>query len=99
MEKNEKNYVGKGWERTLKLKDGNTITSLALSLKIDDLNKLPVNEYGDIKLIVGKRRSADEKSKATHWVAQDNYKKAEETKAEKPEETTKEDSTKDDLQF
>lgn len=68
---NDKNYVGKGWLRTFD--NGGSIISLQLTKAL--LENLPVNEYGQIKLIVAQRRERDEKSKATHYVIEDTYRR------------------------
>jgi len=59
-------YLGNGWENEY----GTNVT-----INIEKLNqaiasgKLEVNKYGDVKLRVGKLKSQNEKSKATHYVA------------------------------
>lgn len=59
-------YLGNGWEDQY----GNNV-----SINIEKLNqaiasgKLEVNKYGDVKLRVGKLKTPNEKSKATHYVA------------------------------
>lgn len=65
-----KNYVGNGWESKY---------GISITLKKDKINSLPVNEYGEIKLIVAKRKARDEKSKATHYVVENDYKKNEQS--------------------
>lgn len=57
MEKEK--YYGKGWE---------TQYGINISVNLKDIQSLPVDAYGNIKLFVGKRKSQDEKSKATHFV-------------------------------
>ena len=64
----EKKYVGRGWGK--KFKGG---YALNLSLRLADLKGLPVTEHGDIRLVAGKRRAPDEKSKADWWVAVDDW--------------------------
>lgn len=64
----DKNYVGSGWEK--KFDNGGSIINL--SLRLEDLNKLPVDKYGCIKLTVGSRQSAST-SKATHNVFENSY--------------------------
>jgi hypothetical protein len=62
----EKNFVGKGW--TYKF---------GINIKVNKakLMELEPNQYGDISLSVTQRKEADPKSKATHFVAVDDYKK------------------------
>jgi len=70
-----KNFVGSGWKKTFE--NGGAV--LNMSLKLEALNKLPVDKYGNINIVAGARKSPDEgkspdeKSKATHWVAEDEY--------------------------
>lgn len=56
----EAKFVGKGWSTNYE--------GMRISLKREDLLTLPVNQYGDILLYVGKRKEQDPKSKATHFV-------------------------------
>lgn len=60
------NYVGRGWE--------NQYGDIKVSIKKSDIESLPVNEYGDILLYIGKRKEVDEKSKATHYVKENRPK-------------------------
>lgn len=53
------NYVGTGWENQY---------GINVSLNLEKLKALPVDNYGNIKVYVGKRKEVDAKSKATHWV-------------------------------
>ena len=74
-----KQYVGKGWLK--EFQNGGHV--LNISIKVGEL-PLP-DEYGNVNLTVGKRREPDEKTKATHWVAIDTYRrKKEEGKAVPP---------------
>lgn len=57
MEK--ENYVGTGWQNDY---------GVNISLNLEKLKQLPVDNYGNIKLFVGKRKEVDAKSKATHWI-------------------------------
>lgn len=63
---NETIYLGNGWENQY---------GLNVSINIEKLNqaiatgKLEVNEYGNVKINVGKLKQINEKSKATHFVA------------------------------
>jgi len=66
----EKRYVGVGWLK--EFKNGGHV--LNISLKLDEVNKLPVDKYGNVYLVIGKRKEPDAKSKATHWVAVDEFK-------------------------
>ena len=56
----ESKFVGKAWSTNYE--------GMRISLKREDLLTLPVNQYGDILLYVGKRKEIDPKSKATHFV-------------------------------
>lgn len=62
----EKKFVGKGWQ----FKYG---INISLSKKL--LDTIPVNQYGDIKLSVVRRREPDPKTKAQYYVCEDTYKK------------------------
>jgi hypothetical protein len=62
-------YVGKGWMKTFA--NGGSVINVKLNLA--ELNKLTPNQYGDIALVVGERKSPDEKSRATHTVTVDTY--------------------------
>ena len=62
----DKVFVGKGWS----FKYG-----VNIKLNKEALMKLEPNQYGDIALSVVQRKEADPKSKATHFVAVDDYKK------------------------
>lgn len=55
-------YVGIGWEN----KGG-----IVISIKKDDLLKMNCDNYGSIKLFVGRRKEVDERSKASHFVKKD----------------------------
>lgn len=83
----EKNYVGQGWLRTFQ-NGGNIIN---LSLNLEQLQKLPVDQYGNIKITVAPRREPSEKSKATHTVYEDTYKK--EQQAQQPSAPTPDTNT------
>jgi hypothetical protein len=65
----DKTYVGVGWEK--KFNDGGS--AISISVKLVDVNKLAVDKYGNVRLVVATRRTPDEKSKATHSVAVDDY--------------------------
>lgn len=58
------NFVGVGWE---------TKYSVNISLKKEELDKLPKDQYGNIFLCVSKRKEQDEKNKSTHYVKVDDY--------------------------
>jgi hypothetical protein len=53
-------FVGKGWV--------NQYGGIKIQLKLEEIQSLPVNQWGDVELYVGQRKSPDEKSKATHYV-------------------------------
>lgn len=57
-------FVGGGWE---------TKFSINIQLKKSDLDALPLDRWGNIFLAVGRRKSADEKTKQTHFVKVDDY--------------------------
>lgn len=65
----QKNYLGNGWERTFN--NGGSIINL--SVKIEELKKLPVDKYGCVKITVSKMRDVNEKTKATHTVYENDY--------------------------
>lgn len=74
----DKNFVGSGW------KPGQ-YDVINLSLNLDKLNSLPVNDYGDIKITVAKMKEPNAKSKATHTVYENDYgKPKEETEYKEP---------------
>ncbi|CAB4142083.1 hypothetical protein UFOVP697_2 [uncultured Caudovirales phage] len=52
-------YVGKGWENTY---------GINVEINVEKLLQLPKDQYGNVKLYLGKRKQQDEKSKATHFV-------------------------------
>lgn len=52
-------YLGSAWQNDY---------GINVSLNLEKLKQLPVDNWGNIKIYVGKRKSVDEKSKATHWV-------------------------------
>ena len=66
----DKNFVGIGWIKTFS--NGGSI--IKCNLKKDALDKLPVNQYGDIQIVVAERKAMDEKTKATHYVYENDYK-------------------------
>lgn len=65
----DKIFVGKGWVKTFA--NGGSVINIKVNLA--ELNKLTPNQYGDIALVVGERKSPDEKSGATHYVSVDTY--------------------------
>lgn len=64
-------FIGTGW------KDESGIT---ITIKVAELQKLvetgeyPVNNYGEVRVRVGKLQKPNEKSKATHFVRMYQYK-------------------------
>lgn len=63
-----KNYLGKGW-----INEKYEIINLSLDkAKVDEL---PVDDYGQIKISVARMKNVDERSKATHTVYENDYKK------------------------
>lgn len=66
----KKRYIkGNAWQ-----KEGQYGTFYTISLKLEDLKTLPVDNYGNIKLVMSERRQPDEKSRATHYFVEDTYK-------------------------
>lgn len=59
MENQTENYVGTGWENQY---------GINVSINLEKIKALTPDAYGNVKVYVGKRKSVDEKSKATHWV-------------------------------
>jgi hypothetical protein len=59
-------YLGNGWEDQYGTNISINIEKLEQAIRSGKLEK---NSYGDIRLRVGKLKSQNEKSKATHWVA------------------------------
>lgn len=64
-----KNYVGNGWENT-------QYELVNVSVNLEKLKALPVNEYGDIRLTVAKMKQPNAKSGATHTVYENDYVKS-----------------------
>jgi len=56
----ERVFVGKGWEN----KGG-----ISISIKQAQIASLVPNEWGDVRLFVGRLKTPEERSKATHFVA------------------------------
>ncbi len=63
---NEKNYVGNGWENT-------QYDLVNVSVNLEKLNALPVDDYGNVRITVAKMKQPNAKSKATHTVYENNY--------------------------
>jgi hypothetical protein len=59
-------YLGNGWEDQYGTNISINLEKLEQAIRSGKLEK---NSYGDIRLRVGKLKSQNEKSKATHWVA------------------------------
>ncbi len=66
----DKNYLGNGWK-------AGKHDIVNLSLNLEKLKQLPVNEYGDIKISVAKLKEPNSKTKATHTVYENDYGKQE----------------------
>lgn len=64
-----KTFVGSGWEK----KFDNGGSAISISVDLAKVNNLPVDKYGSVRLSVSTRKTPDEKSKATHSVAVDDY--------------------------
>jgi len=62
----DKKFLGKGWA----VKFG-----VNISLSKKDLDTIPVDKWGCIKLSVVRRREPDPKTKAQYYVIEDTYKK------------------------
>ena len=62
----QRNYVGKGWQS----KDEIFIN---IKLKKADLINIDENQWGEISLTIAKRKTPDEKSKATHSVYENTF--------------------------
>jgi hypothetical protein len=78
--------VGSGWKK--EFANGGYI--LNIGIKVADLPA--PDQYGRVSLTIGERKTPDEKSKATHWVAIDDYRHPEPGSAPAKEQ-------KSDLQF
>jgi hypothetical protein len=59
-------YLGNGWQDDYGVNISINLEKLEQAIRSGRLEK---NSYGDIRLRVGKLKSQNEKSKATHWVA------------------------------
>jgi hypothetical protein len=59
-------YLGNGWEDQYGTNISINLEKLEQAIRSGKLEK---NSYGDVRLRVGKLKSQNEKSKATHWVA------------------------------
>jgi hypothetical protein len=92
MNEQTKNYLGNGWVKTFE--NGGNIISLSLNL--DKLKLLPVDNYGNVRVIVGQLKAINQKSKATHSVYEDTYKRGEQPK---PTTNTMPDINIDDSDF
>ena len=62
----DKNFVGNGWAFQY---------GVNISVNLEKLNTLPVDKWGNVKLSVVQLKNQNEKTKATHYVAEDTYKK------------------------
>ena len=82
----EKNYLGSGWKKTFE--NGGSLISLSVNL--DKLKALPVDNYGNVRLVVGELRQLG-KAKQTHSVYEDNYKRVEQTTQTNPPEINSDD--------
>ncbi len=65
----EKNYIGSGWER--KFDNGGSVINL--SLRIEDIQKIPVDKHGCIKVTVSSRRPSGDPKDPTHSVYENSY--------------------------
>lgn len=57
-------FIGLGWE-----KNG----YLNMALRKEDIEKLPVNDRGYVRITAKAHAQPSEKTHATHWVAADDY--------------------------
>ena len=74
----EKNYIkGFAKEKTF----DNWWSILSLSLNIEQLNKLPVDKYGNIKIDICKKKEVD-KFNNTHYVVENTFMPKENKKEE-----------------
>jgi len=74
-----KNYVGKGWQ----VKGYDMIN---IELNIDEIKKLPIDpKWKTVTITIGKRKEIDGKSKATHSVWENDFKKPQ-TQTTRPDE-------------
>lgn len=63
-------YVGSGWSFNSKFGE-----IFNLSIKKSDFDNLKTDKYGQVKLKLIKRKNPDPKSKATHYICEDDYQK------------------------
>jgi len=63
---NETIYLGNAWEDQYGLNVSINLEKLNQAISIGKLEK---NQYGDVKIRLGKLKQPNEKSKATHFVA------------------------------
>ena len=78
----QRTFVGVGWET--RFPGGGSMISLSINL--EKVSLLPKDEYGNIRLVAGERREQDERSKAIHWVAVDDFHYRKGSAAEQPRE-------------
>lgn len=64
-----KNYLGKGWHN-----EQFDLTNI--SLEKAKILELPTDKYGMVKITVSRMKKVDTKSKATHTVFENTYKKS-----------------------
>lgn len=76
MEQNKPNYIGS----RIKAIDGKYGEFLAVELKKADLQELGADRYGYIKLVIRKRREADQYGN-THYAVEDKFEPKEKTLA------------------
>lgn len=74
----ERNFLGNGWKAS-------KYDIVNLSLNLEKLKALPVNEYGDIKISVASMKEPNAKTKATHTVYENDYvPQGEQTRPDEP---------------
>jgi hypothetical protein len=63
----DKKFVGSGWQ---------SMYGINIKVKPELLAGLPMNKFGEVSLYVGQLKKPNEKSKATHYVAVSEERKA-----------------------
>lgn len=62
----EKNYLGNGWAN-------DKYDLVNISVNLAQLNELPEDNYGNVKLTVARMKQPNSKTKATHTVYENDY--------------------------
>jgi len=87
----EKRYCGKGWKHS-------SYDLINIQLNRDIISNLPVDKYGNVKIVVALMKSRDEKTKATHTVYVDDF-VAQPKQQQQQQNVQSQIQTKDDLPF